>query len=205
MSQDTLDHLKPKGSDLSKDAQVIRIGPDAARPDGYKTARDRGRRPVRARRRHRPLLLGGARQAVGDVVLASGDSPACAMPAAAWAARSGDSVLPVTRDSLPAPIAKALAAHEKPNVYVLGPEQRDLARRSIEAAQKRKLARDGARASRARTPVENAIAFARYEQGDFGWGVVVPGYNFTLASTVRPPTPPRPRRSPPAACSPRCC
>ena len=35
-------------------------------------------------------------------------------------------------------------------------------------------------------PVENAIAFARYEKGDFGWGVVVPGYNFSLASTTRP-------------------
>jgi hypothetical protein len=34
--------------------------------------------------------------------------------------------------------------------------------------------------------VENAIAFARYEKGDFGWGVVVPGYNFSLASTTRP-------------------
>ena len=36
------------------------------------------------------------------------------------------------------------------------------------------------------TPVENAIAFARYEKGDFGWGVVVPGFNFTLANVSRP-------------------
>ena len=36
------------------------------------------------------------------------------------------------------------------------------------------------------TPVENAIAFARYEKGDFGWGVVVPGYNFALANVSRP-------------------
>ena len=36
------------------------------------------------------------------------------------------------------------------------------------------------------TAVENAIAFARYERGNFGWGVVVPGYNFTLASIDRP-------------------
>ena len=35
------------------------------------------------------------------------------------------------------------------------------------------------------SPVENAIAFARYRQGNFGWGVEVPGYNFTLASTDR--------------------
>jgi hypothetical protein len=36
------------------------------------------------------------------------------------------------------------------------------------------------------TPVENAIAFARYRQDDFGWGVEVPGYNFAVASTARP-------------------
>ena len=34
--------------------------------------------------------------------------------------------------------------------------------------------------------MENAIAFARYRQGDFGWGVEVPGYNFSVASTTRP-------------------
>jgi hypothetical protein len=35
------------------------------------------------------------------------------------------------------------------------------------------------------TPVENAIRFARYQRGDFGWGVVVPGYNFAIANTER--------------------
>ena len=34
--------------------------------------------------------------------------------------------------------------------------------------------------------MENAIAFARYQQGNFGWAVVVPGYNFTLANVDRP-------------------
>jgi hypothetical protein len=38
----------------------------------------------------------------------------------------------------------------------------------------------------AKTPVENAIEFARYERGGFGWGVTVPGYNLTLAGTSRP-------------------
>ena len=43
------------------------------------------------------------------------------MPAAAWAARSGDAVLPVRRNAIPAPIVKALREHEQPNVFVLGP------------------------------------------------------------------------------------
>ena len=50
---------------------------------------------------------------------------------------------------------------------------------------KRKLARNVERIQ-GPNPVENAIAFARYQKGDFGWGVVVPGYNFSLASTSRP-------------------
>ena len=29
-------------------------------------------------------------------------------------------------------------------------------------------------------------AFARFQKGNFGWGVVVPGYNFTVAGTSRP-------------------
>ena len=38
VTADTLDRLAPRGSDLAKDAQVIRIGEDVARPSGYKTA-----------------------------------------------------------------------------------------------------------------------------------------------------------------------
>ena len=45
VSQDVLDRLKPKGSDLSKDAQVIRVGSDVARPEGYKTALIEGKNP----------------------------------------------------------------------------------------------------------------------------------------------------------------
>jgi len=36
------------------------------------------------------------------------------------------------------------------------------------------------------TPVANAVALARYSRRGFGWGVTVPGYNFSLASTTRP-------------------
>ena len=38
VTSDTLDTLKPRGSDLAKDAQVIRIGDGVARPSGFKTA-----------------------------------------------------------------------------------------------------------------------------------------------------------------------
>jgi hypothetical protein len=92
--------------------------------------------------------------------------------------------MPVRRDSIPAPIAKALADHERANVYLLGPE-RVIGEEVEQALERRQLARSVTRIE-GPTPVENAIEFARFEKGDFGWGVVVPGYNFTLASTTRP-------------------
>ena len=36
-----------------------------------------------------------------------------------------------------------------------------------------------------RTPVENAIAFARFSDGDFGWGVRDPGHGLVFANAGR--------------------
>jgi ell wall binding domain 2 (CWB2) len=184
VTKDVLDRLQPKGSDLSKDAQVIRVGPDVARPDGYKTALIEGDTPFERAAAIDRFFSAAQAKPSNDVVLFSADSAEFAMPAAAWAARSGDSALPVSRNSIPAPIVKALREHRRPNVFVLGPESA-ISKGVLDQLEKRKLARDVKRIE-GPNPVENAIAFARYEKGDFGWGVVVPGYNFTLASTTRP-------------------
>ena len=48
VTEDVLNRLKPRGSDLSRDAQVIRIGPNTARPDGFKTALIEGDNPFEA-------------------------------------------------------------------------------------------------------------------------------------------------------------
>ena len=184
VSQDVLDHLKPKGSDLSKDAQVIRVGPDVARPDGYKTALIEGDNPFERAAAIDRFFSAARGKPSNDVVLYSADDAEFAMPAAAWAARSGDSVLPVHRDRIPAPVVKALREHSKPNVFVLGPEK-VISKKVLAQLQKQKLAREVQRIE-GPNAVENAIAFARYQKGDFGWGVVVPGYNFALASTSRP-------------------
>jgi hypothetical protein len=184
VTQDVLDRLKPKGSDLSKDAQVIRVGPDVARPEGYKTALIEGGNEFERAAAIDRFFSAARAKPSNDVVVFSADSAEFAMPAASWAARSGDAALPVRRDSIPAPIAKALREHSKPNVFVLGPESA-ISKQVITQLETRKLARN-VRRIEGPNPVENAIAFARYEKGDFGWGVVVPGYNFTLASTDRP-------------------
>jgi hypothetical protein len=116
------------------------------------------------------------------VIVTTGERAPYAMPAAAWAARSGDSVLFVSQNAIPAPTAKALTEHSKPNIYVLGPAE------AVSAKVEKELAKFGkVRRIEGKTPVDNAIAFARYQgTGNFGWGANVPGFNFSLASTNRP-------------------
>lgn len=184
VSQDVLDRLDPKGSDLSRDAQVIRIGPDVARPGGYKTALIEGDTPFERAAAIDRFFSAARAQPSNDVVLYSADRAEFAMPAAAWAARSGDAALPVRRDTIPQPIVRALREHDRPNVFVLGPES-VISKRVLDRLDDDRLAREVSRIE-GPNPVENAIAFTRYEKGDFGWGVVVPGYNFSIASTDRP-------------------
>ena len=183
-TEDTLERLDPKGSDLSKDAQVIRIGPDVARPEGFRPALIQGDNPYERAAAIDRFFSAARGKPSNDVLLYSGEQPEWAMPAAAWAARSGDSVLPVRADSVPAPILGAIRGHERPNVFVLGPE-RVISERVVRRLEGKGPARTVERIE-GPTPVENAIAFARYEKGDFGWGVVVPGYNFALANVSRP-------------------
>jgi hypothetical protein len=184
VTDDVLNRLKPKGSDLSKDAQVIRIGANTARPDGFKTALIEGDNPFEAAAAIDRFFSAARASPSNDVVLYSADEGEFAMPAAAWAARSGDAALPVRRNRIPAPIMKALREHDRPNVFVLGPAS-VISRKVLDRLKKGKLVRSVNRIE-GPNPVENAIAFSRYEKGDFGWGVVVPGYNLTIASTTRP-------------------
>jgi hypothetical protein len=184
VTEDILERLAPRGSDLSEDAQVIRIGPDVARPDGFKTALIKGENAYQRAAAIDRFFSAARGRPSNDVVLYSGDRAQWAMPAAAWAARSGDAVLPVAADSIPRPVARALGDHERPNVYLLGPE-RIISEQVANHLRERGLARSVNRID-GPTPVENAIAFARYEKGDFGWRVNIPGYNFAIASTTRP-------------------
>jgi hypothetical protein len=184
VTEQTLERLDPSGSDLSRDAQVIRLGPGVARPEGFRTALVEGVGPFQRAAAIDRFFSAARGRPSNDVVLYSADSAEWAMPAAAWAARAGDAVLPVSRNKIPAPIRRALAAHERPNVYLLGPE-RIISARVADRLESARLARDVNRIE-GPTPVENAIAFARYDKGDFGWGIAVPGYNFTVANLSRP-------------------
>ena len=181
VTEATLKRLRPKGSDLSGDAQVIRVGARPPVPKGFKDKALGGTDPYATAAAVDTFSSAVRGRPSDDVVVTSGEDAAYAMPAAAWAARSGDSVLFARRDAVPPATAKALRAHEKPRIFVLGPE-------SVIGERVERSLRGLGRVQRiaGATPADNAVEFARFQKGGFGWGVRRPGYNFTLASTSRP-------------------
>ena len=179
-SADTLAALAPTGARAAGGAQLIRVG-DVARPEGLRTTDLAGRDPfalARAVDAFHAAARGGASR---RVLVVSADSPAYAVPAAGWAAKSGDPVLFVTRDGLPADTRAALRAHQRPDIFVLGPPA------AVSKAVVRGLRRLGT-VTRIGAPgaVGSAIAFARYAEGGFGWGVVDPGHGLVFARADRP-------------------
>ena len=115
------------------------------------------------------------------MVVASSEQPGYSMPAAGWAAKSGHPVLWVTRDAIPAATRAAITAHKRPKIYVLGPESA-VSKKVLEQLSKLGEARRISGAD----PVANAIAFARFSDGSFGWNVVDPGHGLVVANTQRP-------------------
>jgi hypothetical protein len=111
------------------------------------------------------------------VVIAAENDPAFAVPAAAWAARSGDPVLYSHTDELPAATAAVLRDHPQVPVYVLGPTS------VITTSVVREIEEISGRVKRVagETPATNAIALARYSDGSFGWNVNDPGHGFVVA------------------------
>jgi hypothetical protein len=180
-SSDALNRLKPRGADLARDAQVIRVGARPPAPSGLKSGKITGVDPYATAAAVDRFFTAIRGKPSPHVIVASGEQAAYAMPAASWAARSGDSVLFTRRDAAPASTLRAIRAHDRPDIYVLGPES------VISTAVEKQLERLGTvRRVQGPTPVANAVALARYSRRGFGWGVTVPGYNFVLASTSRP-------------------
>jgi hypothetical protein len=115
------------------------------------------------------------------VVVAAVDHPEYAMPAAGWAAKSGDPVLWVDANAIPRQTIAALKTHGKPGIYVLGPPA------AVSDAVVKQLGRYG-KVTRIEgsDPVTSSIAFARYHDGRFGWGVTDPGHGLVFANTRYP-------------------
>jgi hypothetical protein len=177
-----LSALDPQGSDASDGATTFAVGEVATPDGGGKVTRVKAGSPAAtatAIAALRDRLFGSAPD---HVILASAGNPEFAMPAAAWAARSGDPVLYAEGDRLPQATAVALERHPKVPVYVLGPPA------AVPSSAVREVAKLGPSVHRVsgEDPILNAIAFARYADGGFGWDVNDPGHGFVLARDDSP-------------------
>jgi hypothetical protein len=179
-TKSALDALAPTGSEKAGKAQVIRIGA-TAKPEKLRTTDVAGGDPATLAQAIDRLHTAAAGTPSKAVVVAPSSAPQFAMPAAGWAAKAGDPVLWAGRDSLPPATRAAITAHHRPNIYVLGPS-------SVISDKVLKQLGDLGTTRRisANEPVANAVAFARFTDGSFGWNAVDPGHGLVFASTKRP-------------------
>jgi putative cell wall binding repeat protein len=178
---DALRGLSPAGSDRTAGKQAFDVG-SASVPLGLEAQRVPGASAAAVGAsvdRLRQRLTGADPK---HFVVVSSEKPQFAMPAAGWAARSGDPVLFASRGEVPKPTLAALRRHPDAPVYILGPpsvisDEALAAVRKISTSVERIAADD---------PIQNAVAFARFAGGDFGWDINDPGHGFVIANVDRP-------------------
>jgi len=130
-----------------------------------------------------------------NIVIASSTAPAYAMPAAGWAAESGEPILFVDGSVIPAATRQALLRHQKPHIYVLGPSS--VIPDSTMSALKKygSVKRISATAT---DPAASSVDFAEYRDpscqyaqpcahvpGSFGWAIDSPGHGYVLLNASR--------------------
>jgi hypothetical protein len=179
VSEEALAALDPQGSKATSQASLFAVG-SVAYP-GKAVPIDSGDPAATAAEiaTLRDRLFG---EAPKHIVIASDSRPDFAVPAAAWAARSGDPVLFTGAKKLPGPTASVLEAHPKVPVFVLGPSS------VVSSEVVREIGKASKQVKRVagEDPVANALALARYRAGSFGWNVNDPGHGFVLARSDSP-------------------
>jgi hypothetical protein len=116
------------------------------------------------------------------------------MPAAGWAAESGNPILFVSSSGVPAATKQALLAHQHPHIYVLGPPSVIPDTVLAELAKYGSVKRVGAD-----DPAANSVAFTIYRDppcpsgqpcvhvpGSFGWALRSPGHGYVMLNAGRP-------------------
>jgi hypothetical protein len=185
--------LAPTGSGSLGGAQVITIG-DVPAPKGLRAATIKGSDPyVLAAGIDRFVSAAQGRTST-DVMVASATNAAYAMPAAGWAAESGNPVLFVNSTTIPSATRQALLAHQSPHIYVLGPPS------VVPDAILKQLRKYGTvKRVAGADPAANSVAFAVYRDpackygqpcvhvpGSFGWAMRSPGHGYVLLNASRP-------------------
>lgn len=191
---DALTMLAPTGARAIGGTQVIRVG-DVPPIKGAKTAAIPGSDPYKLAAAIDHYASVAAGRPAGEVVIASAsdDDSAYAMPAAGWAAESGDPILYVSHSGIPQATKQALREHSKPRIYVLGPNS------VVSDDVVKQLGRYGkVKRVGASDPPANSVAFATYRDppcpvnqpcahipGSFGWAMRSPGHGYVLINAKR--------------------
>jgi hypothetical protein len=176
-----LAQLNPRGVGRSGGVAVFSAG-GAAAPSGLHSQKLHGDSPAQIANSIDQLRQRLVRTEPPHILVVSSDEGGYAMPAAAWAARSGDPVLFSGRKQVPSATLAALRRHAAAAVYVLGPAS------VISKAALSQIARVAASVQRvgAAGAAQNALLFARYSNGSFGWNINDPGHGIELANADRP-------------------
>jgi hypothetical protein len=192
-TSDALKLLAPTGSGAINGAQVINVG-DVPKPAGERAATISGSDPYATAAAIDRFVTAATGKASANVVIASGDYPAYAMPAAGYAAESGEPILFVTASSIPEATRQALLAHQNAHLYVLGPPS------VISDSVLSQLGKYGTVKRIAGTdPASNSVAFALYRDpacpvdqpcahipDSFGWAMRGPGHGYVLINEHQP-------------------
>jgi Cell wall binding domain 2 (CWB2) len=176
-----LAQLNPQGGGASGDVQAYSAD-GASVPSGLKSEEIGGDSPAEIANAIDQLRQRLTKDEPQHILLISSDRAGYAMPAAAWAARSGDPVLFTGRNQLPSATVAALRRHAGASVYILGPESvisKDVVKQTGRvSATVQRVGATGA--------VQNALLFARYSDGSFGWDINDPGHGMEIANADRP-------------------
>jgi hypothetical protein len=192
-TSEALSALAPTGSGPAGGAQVIRVGSVPA-VTGLRSVAVNGSDPYALAAGIDRFVSAVAGQPSSDVVIASATNPGYAMPAAGWAAESGNPILFVSSTGIPAPTRQALLSHQRPHIYVLGPPS------VISHAIVAQLGRYGSvKRVGDEDPAANSVAFAKYRDpacpygqpcahvpNSFGWAMRSPGHGYVLLNASRP-------------------
>lgn len=188
-----LDVLAPSGSGSVGGTQVIRVG-DVPKLSGVHSVAISGNDPYTLAAAIDTFSSAAHGRPSINVVIASADNAAYAMPAAGWAAESGEPVLFVSGSGVPQATRRALLSHPHPHIYVLGPPS--VISNGI-MSQLRKYGStkriDGT------NPPSNSVAFAAYRDppcpfgqpcahvpNSFGWALRSPGHGYVLVNSHQP-------------------
>jgi hypothetical protein len=192
---DALSVLAPTGAGAIRGSKVIRIGDSVPKPSAnLSSTLIGGSDPYKLAAEIDNFSAAAHGSTAANVIVASAEDPAYAMPAAGWAAESGEPILFVNKSGVPAPTRTALGAHGHPHIYVLGPPT------VIPDTVAKQLAKYGTvKRISAANPIASSVTFAAYRDppcpfgqpcahvpGSFGWAMRSPGHGYVLINASRP-------------------